>query len=221
MHSGPVTAGVLRGDRARFQLFGDTVNTAARMESTGVKKKIHISQECAELLIASNKATGSWIKRRDDIVHAKGKGELQTFWLLPKHRVSRSSDAASEGVSEAGTDMQSSEGAPKSGEDSFTHEDGSTNSAIESAAVENERIQRLVDYTGDILVQILRRIEAKRRATSETISQAERYRMEELESTLGQSGICLREVVEVIVLPGFDSAAYSTKNVKVNPEAIS
>ena len=34
MHSGPVTAGVLRGDRARFQLFGDTVNTGMYLNWT-------------------------------------------------------------------------------------------------------------------------------------------------------------------------------------------
>jgi class 3 adenylate cyclase len=55
MHSGPVTAGVLRGERARFQLFGDTVNTAARMEQAGIKDKIQISQATADYLIAGGK----------------------------------------------------------------------------------------------------------------------------------------------------------------------
>ncbi|CAB9526134.1 Receptor-type guanylate cyclase gcy [Seminavis robusta] len=81
LHSGPVTAGVLRGEKARFQLFGDTVNTAARMESNGKKECIHCSQETADILYEKGK--GHWVHPRDERIVAKGKGELQTYWILP------------------------------------------------------------------------------------------------------------------------------------------
>ena len=59
LHSGEVTAGVLRGEKSRFQLFGDTVNTAARMESLGVKNRIHCSQATADELIL--RGHGNWL----------------------------------------------------------------------------------------------------------------------------------------------------------------
>jgi class 3 adenylate cyclase len=79
LHSGPVTAGVLRGERARFQLFGDTMNTASRMKSTGRRSGIQMTQDTADLLIAAGKA--KWIKSGENFVYAKGKGQMKTFFL--------------------------------------------------------------------------------------------------------------------------------------------
>ncbi|CAJ1945036.1 unnamed protein product [Cylindrotheca closterium] len=79
IHSGSTTAGVLRGEKGRFQLFGDTVNTAARMETNGVKGRIHVSQATADALIASGK--GSWLTKREGGITAKGKGEMQTYFV--------------------------------------------------------------------------------------------------------------------------------------------
>ncbi len=82
LHSGSITAGVLKGDRARFQLFGDTVNTASRMESTGVKGRIQVSEATADILRKVGK--GSWLTKRIDQVNAKGKGVLNTYWVALK-----------------------------------------------------------------------------------------------------------------------------------------
>lgn len=55
--------GVLRGERARFQLFGDTMNTAARLESTSHVGRVQLSKETAELL--QNAGKDHWFEPRE------------------------------------------------------------------------------------------------------------------------------------------------------------
>jgi class 3 adenylate cyclase len=119
IHSGAVTGGVLRGDKARFQLFGDTVNTASRIESSGLPDKIQVSEETANLLIGAGKQ--HWVELRDELVVAKGKGELKTYWLVTQpasDAVSTSSDkfdAAQRAQREASIDKALDDGEGKSG----------------------------------------------------------------------------------------------------------
>ncbi|QDZ22494.1 guanylate cyclase [Chloropicon primus] len=77
LHSGDVVTGVVGHKMPRFCLFGDTVNVASRMESTGKPGLIHASSSTKDLVPEEN-----WVSTGG--VEAKGKGVLDTFLLEPK-----------------------------------------------------------------------------------------------------------------------------------------
>jgi class 3 adenylate cyclase len=211
LHSGQVTAGVLRGERARFQLFGDTVNTTARMESTGQRDKIHISQETADLLIGAGK--GHWVTPRAEKVIAKGKGELQTYWLNLRGDSSKSQQSAGSSVS----DIREVETVSMND----TLKDGIINAtAAPLSKLSAGKHQRLVEWNTDILLRLLREINARREASTDEKreSMPETSRLRSLEQgDIHKRETVLDEVEEIVNLPKFDAKAASSQQ---NPELL-
>jgi len=103
LHCGPIVAGVLGTERLQYDVWGDTVNVASRMESAGEAGRVHLSEafamnlksnqesriknpipeshEVSHASVAHGVARSSLVTTSRGSIDIKGKGPMQTYWL--------------------------------------------------------------------------------------------------------------------------------------------
>jgi hypothetical protein len=227
-----ITAGVLRGERSRFQLFGDTVNTASRMESTSSRSRIQVSSTTAEALRLAGRT--KWLSPRENKIEVKGKGQMQTFWLESKEEsILRAKLAKYKGVPSNGTEM-----APLT-EELEDHEEMELVDLDDDDGVDDDgqlenmtKMQRLVEWNVEVLGFLLQQIVAARIVTSkgnDAVGSLGSSEVAQLEDTMRverdeHGTTVLDEFQEIIMLPVISMEELESrpdvKSVKLTPTCI-
>lgn len=83
MHSGPVVAGVIGKRKFIYDIWGDTVNTASRMESLGVPGRIQVTEAVRDRL------RDGFVFEPRGVIDVKGKGPMPTYFLTGRSGLAR------------------------------------------------------------------------------------------------------------------------------------
>lgn len=165
------------------------MNTVGRMESSGEPGMIHVSEAFAELL--RNGGHSRCLTKRDDKVYAKGKGELQTYWLAYG-----STGEMGDYSSNPFTDLDI--------DDSCMKVDDSPEA----------QQKRLIQWNVMVLLESLKRIVALRRAAPRRVVSDFAH-----QPPGSKADMPLEEVKEIINLPEFDgrlaSSLAGTEHIKI------
>jgi 3'5'-cyclic nucleotide phosphodiesterase/Adenylate and Guanylate cyclase catalytic domain len=186
----------------------DTVNTASRMESNGLPGRIQVSQQTAYHLISAGK--GSWLTPRADVIEAKGKGKMITYWVFLKPGNTNGSSLELHSlVNEkriSDVNMKRAEEDEDENEPTASHTDEVDDQSCDVLDIENNteplshQTLRLIDWLGSCFSGYLQRVVA----TGFDIGQTEL-----LNNTM-ECTIPLDEYCETIVMP--KGSVLSTEN---------
>lgn len=209
--SGPVVSNVIGSLNPRYGLFGDTVNTASRMETNSEAGKILCSHASAEILKVQ--APSLAIKLRGKI-KVKGKGQMMTYWvgntgysskpnLVPILDVSESG-SASEITMEASNTLHVGALNTRSVDDhSFGTKEtddwlsiGDSDRYQVQANLDSKKNVHLAKISG-ALIESLRELVASR-GENNTVSRHEKEYIKRLENEIGGEGTVLGEMVDCI-----------------------
>ena len=133
------------------------------MESTGVKNRIQVSEDTANLLVKAGKE--SWLVQRKDRPFVKGKNSMQTYWLKGS---GFNGDVSSSGGSSISADPEMFEGAdftaPLNPEPNLERAFKRTSLTEMHSNANAERTTRLISWNVEKLLRMLKKIVARRNA---------------------------------------------------------
>jgi hypothetical protein len=136
------------------------------MESTGEPGKTQVSRSTADLLVGVGKS--HWLARRDQLVHAKGKGDLETFWMDVRENIRRRKALLEQCLDET-SDEEKMVNMDDNKTIHTTHSPASeewANLSVDDALfdrIKDHKKERLIDWNTEMLFSVLSDLHSQQR----------------------------------------------------------